>query len=92
MISNLELLDRFFEGHNSFFEWNRPESGTMTFPKFLLTISIDQFTKQLVEKAVIFIMPGSIYDFSGNFFRIGFGRKTMPEVLVRFEQHNHQGT
>jgi len=30
-------------------------------------------------------MPSRIYDFPGNYFRIGFGRKNMPEALVRFE-------
>lgn len=32
-------------------------------------------------------MPGSVFDFPGNFFRIGFSRQNMPEVLKRFEQY-----
>ena len=32
-------------------------------------------------------MPGTIFDVAGNFFRIGFGRKDMPEVLERFEKY-----
>ena len=86
MMDNLELLDRFFERHRSSLAWNRPESGTMAFPELLLPVSIEQFTEQLVEEAGVLIMPGSIFDFPGNFFRIGFGRKNMPEVLKRFEQ------
>ena len=87
MLSNLELLDHFFERHRSSFAWNRPESGTMAFPELLLPIPIDRFTEKLVEEAGILIMPGSVFDFPGNFFRIGFGRKNMPEVLKRFEQY-----
>lgn len=86
MLSNLELLDRFFERHISSFAWNRSESGTMAFLELLLPISIDQFAERLVNEAGILIMPGSIFDVPGNFFRIGFGRKNMPEVLQRFEQ------
>lgn len=86
MMDNLNLLDRFFESHRSSLTWIRPESGTMAFPELLLPISIDQFTQQLVEQAGILIMPGSIFDFPGNFFRLGFGRKNMPEILERFEQ------
>ncbi len=86
MMSNLEILDRFFERHRSKFSWVRPECGTMAFPELLLPVSADRFTEQLVEKAGVLIMPGSIFDFPGNFFRIGFGRKNMPEILERFEQ------
>ncbi len=86
MLSNLSLLEHFFERHNSIMTWNRPESGPIAFVKLLLPISIDKFTEQLVKEASILIMPGSVFDFSGNFFRIGFGRKNMPEVLKHFEQ------
>jgi aspartate/methionine/tyrosine aminotransferase len=87
MMNNLDLLDQFFERYPSSFAWNRPESGTIAFPELLLPIPIDRFTEKLVEEAGILIMPGSVFDFPGNFFRIGFGRKNMPEVLKRFEQY-----
>lgn len=87
MMSNIDLLDQFFERHSNSFAWNRPESGTMAFPELLLPIPIDRFTEKLVEEAGILIMPGSVFDFPGNFFRIGFGRKNMPEVLKLFEQY-----
>jgi hypothetical protein len=32
-------------------------------------------------------MPGSIFDVPGNFFRIGFGRKNMPEILELLEKY-----
>lgn len=86
MLNNLELLDRFFERHTSSFVWNRPESGTIAFVELLLPISIDQFAEKLIQKEGILIMPGTIFDFPGNFFRIGFGRKNIPEVLEAFEQ------
>lgn len=87
MMSNLSLLDQFFERYSSYFAWNRPESGTMAFPELLLPIPIDRFIEKLVEEAGVLIMPGSVFDFSGNFFRIGFGRRSMPEALKRFEQY-----
>jgi aspartate/methionine/tyrosine aminotransferase len=86
MLKNLELLDRFFERRRDWFRWIRPESGTIAFVELLLPISIDQLVKDLAEKAGVLIMPASIFDFSGNFFRIGYGRKNMPDALERFEQ------
>lgn len=86
LLHNLELLDRFVARHPSSIRWVRPESGTVAFLELLLPISIDDFTEQLVQRKGVLIMPASIFDFPGNFFRIGFGRKNMPEVLDRFEQ------
>ncbi len=87
VLQNLQLLDAFFERQKERVSWTRPESGTIAFPKLLLNIPIDAFTKQLVEKAGVLIMPAPIFDFPGNNFRIGFGRKNMPEVLQRFEEY-----
>lgn len=87
MLKNLELLDRFFERRRDWFRWIRPESGTIAFVELLLPVSIDQLVEELAEKAGVLIMPGSVFDFTGNFFRIGFGRKNMSEALERFEQY-----
>lgn len=86
LLRNLELLDRFFERQSGRLAWVRPQSGTIAFPELLLPMSIDQFNEALVEKAGVLIMPGSIFDYPGNYFRIGFGRLNMPEILERFEQ------
>lgn len=84
--TNLSLLERFFERHSVSLRWVRPEGGTMVFPELLLSIPIDQFTERLVAETGVLIMPGTIFDVPGNFFRMGFGRKNMPEVLHHFEQ------
>ncbi len=87
MLSNLQLLDRFFKKYDSLFAWIRPESGTMAFPELLLPISVNEFSEKLVREAGVLIMPGSIFDFPGNFFRVGFGRKSMPVALQHFENY-----
>jgi aspartate/methionine/tyrosine aminotransferase len=86
LMDNLQILDRFFERHSKFVSWVRPQSGTIAFPELLLPVSIEEFNEQLVEKKGVLIMPGSIFDFPGNFFRIGFGRKNMPIALELFEE------
>jgi len=85
ILRNLEILDGFIERHSSRIAWDRPESGTVAFLELLLPISVDVFTEQLVKETGVLIMPASVFDDSGNFFRIGFGRKNMPEVLKKFE-------
>jgi aspartate/methionine/tyrosine aminotransferase len=86
VLQNIELLDEFVKRHPESIRWVRPESGTIAFLELLLPISIDQFTEQLVEKTGVLIMPATIFDCPGNFFRIGFGRSNMSDVLKRFEQ------
>lgn len=82
---HLTLLDQFFGRHSKSLSWTRPAAGTIAFPELLLPVSIDQFMEDLLKKTGVLIMPGSVYDFSGNFFRIGYGRKDFPEILNRFE-------
>ena len=33
------------------------------------------------------ILPATVYNYSGKNFRIGFGRKNMPEALSKFEEY-----
>ena len=85
LLKNLDQLDQFFERQSTRVTWVRPQCGTVAFPKLLLPISIDAFVEQLVSETGVLIMPESVFETKGNFFRIGFGRKNMPEVLQRFE-------
>ena len=42
------------------------------------------FAEQALKEKGILILPGGIYDFNG-YFRIGFGRRKIPEALEQFE-------
>ena len=47
---------------------------------------IDDFARELVAEEGVLLLPGSIYEHPGNHFRIGFGRRNMPEALARLER------
>lgn len=85
MKDNLTLLDQFFERNKSIIQWIRPQSGTVGVAELLFDADIELFCEKLLKEAGVLIMPGSIVDLSGNFFRIGFGRKNMHEILGKFE-------
>jgi aspartate/methionine/tyrosine aminotransferase len=85
--SNLGKLDHFFNQHRNIFEWKKPQAGSTAFPKLLLNIPIDSFAKDLIAKEGVLLLPGSVYDFPGNYFRLGFGRKDLPEALARLERY-----
>jgi len=38
------------------------------------------------------LLPGSVYDDSGNHFRVGFGRRNMPEAMARLDAFLQRAT
>ena len=81
ILDNLVLLDAFFSKYNDLFKWNRPVAGPIAFPELLLKKGVNEFCKEIVEKIGVMLLPSQVYSFSGNNFRIGFGRENMNEGL-----------
>lgn len=84
--NNLEVVDELFTRHSSLFSWVRPSAGSMGFPK-LLKGDIEDFCDDLVRKVGVLLLPGTMYDDSGNHFRIGLGRKNLPQAIKRLEEY-----
>lgn len=83
---NLALLDSFYEKYPRHIRWVRPRGGCVGFPELTVNDSIENIAKRLAHEEGVLILPGSIYDWPGNFFRMGFGRKNMPQALEKFEK------
>jgi aspartate/methionine/tyrosine aminotransferase len=43
---------------------------------------VEQFSQAVLEKQGVMIVPGSLFGFQGNHFRIGLGRKNLSEALA----------
>jgi aspartate/methionine/tyrosine aminotransferase len=84
--NNLAVVDDFIARHSSLFTWIRPQSGSMGFPK-LLQGNIEDFCDDLVKKTGVLLLPGTMYDDTGNHFRLGLGRKNLPQVVERLEKY-----
>jgi aspartate/methionine/tyrosine aminotransferase len=83
---NLTVIDDLFDRHADLFSWNRPKAGSMGFPR-LLKGDIEAFCDNLVRKAGVLLLPGSMYDDSHNHFRLGLGRKNLPQAVERLEEY-----
>lgn len=83
---NLKLLDAFFIEHCDLFEWVRPQGGCVGFVRYKGPGSIDAFCEKLLIKQNVLLLPGSIYDEGSKHFRIGFGRKNMPQCLEQLKE------
>jgi aspartate/methionine/tyrosine aminotransferase len=83
--SNIKLLDKFIERHSDILSWVKPQGGCIGFVKYLGDRKIDDFCNELVIKQGVLLLPASAYSYNSQHFRIGFGRKNMPEALEKFE-------
>ncbi len=84
---NLNLLNDFFAAHQDIFNWQPPKAGSIAFPSLKIDQGVEAFCIDLVEKQGVLLLPGNQYDFGNKNFRIGFGRKNMPEALERLKAY-----
>jgi aspartate/methionine/tyrosine aminotransferase len=85
---NLEILNRFFEKYRDIFNWHMPKAGPVGFPSLKGRENAEEFCENLVRQAGVLLMPGTVYGplYKKN-FRIGFGRKNLPEGIQQLEQY-----
>jgi aspartate/methionine/tyrosine aminotransferase len=79
---NIGILNEFFDRHQARFAWKPPKAGPIAFPK-LIGEDVEVFCKDLVRTARVLLLPGTMYNDRGNHFRVGFGRKNLPEAIKR---------
>lgn len=84
---NIAILDQFFQKHTNTFSWVRPKGGCTGFVKYHGPESVDSFCQRMAANAQVLLLPGSVYNVTSNHFRMGFGRKNMPEALNQLEIH-----
>ena len=79
--ANLASAEVFFFGHAQFFSWFPPKAGSVAFPAWLGAVPVEQFCQAVLDRHGVMIVPGSLFDFPGNHFRVGLGRRNLPEAL-----------
>ena len=84
--SNLALLKAFFEKRADLFSWTEPNGSPIGFVKFGGQGSVLEFCEDLVQKAGVMLLPGTVYD-EPQYMRFGYGRKNMPEALGKLENY-----
>jgi len=83
--NNLAIIDDLFTRYSNLFSWIPPQGGSMAFPR-LLKGDVEEFCDTLVKKAGVLLLPGSVYDDARNHFRLGLGRKNLPQAVDRLEE------
>jgi aspartate/methionine/tyrosine aminotransferase len=84
VLRNLRLLSAFFTRHTDLFEWTTPNASTIGFARFKPQNDVQAFCEELVQRAGVLLLPGTVYD-EPRHIRFGYGRRNMPEALAELE-------
>ena len=55
-------------------------------PTPLAPVPIARFAEELVAVEEVMLLPGTVYDHPGNYFRLDFARRNLPEALARLDR------
>ncbi|MEZ4732616.1 MAG: aminotransferase class I/II-fold pyridoxal phosphate-dependent enzyme [Caldilineaceae bacterium] len=83
---NLRASEAFCARHANLIQWLRPQGGSTAFPCWLGSEPLDALCQRALEEQGLMIVPGAMFDLPGNHFRIGLGRRNLPQVLEHFDQ------
>jgi aspartate/methionine/tyrosine aminotransferase len=82
---NIIIVKDFIAKHDKFFKWIESKGSSVAFPLLTERMPADEFCKKLVDQKSILLLPGSIFNYPGNHFRIGLGREAFKVVLEELE-------
>lgn len=81
---NLAAAEPFFARYGDLFEYNPPKAGPIAFHRLNIKQPIGEFCEEMAQKAGVLLLPADVYEWEGNYFRMGYGRKSFRENLRRF--------
>lgn len=87
---NLKSAELFFGEYADWFHWLPPRGGSTAFPRLLLKKPVADFCAAVIDRQNLMILPGNVFEFPGNHFRVGLGRRNFPQALKRLRVHLKQ--
>ncbi|HEY7980902.1 MAG TPA: aminotransferase class I/II-fold pyridoxal phosphate-dependent enzyme [Candidatus Eremiobacteraceae bacterium] len=85
--ANLSIFDAFLERHDALFRWHRPRGGSVGFIRYSGAEGTARFCDDVVRRSGVLLLPSAELEFGDTHFRVGFGRRTMPEAVSRFDAY-----
>jgi len=79
--SNVELLNSFFNDQEDLFGWFKPKAASIAFVQTKFSMDAENFCADLVKKKDVLLVPSTKFGYGNHHFRLGFGRKNMPNGL-----------
>lgn len=92
-LQNVVLLEALLADFPGLVEWQRPQGGTVAYPRYTGPGDGEAFCRGLIEESGVLLLPASIYaselaDTPKGHFRIGFGRdRVFKDGLAAMRRH-----
>lgn len=85
--ANIEVCNRFFTEHINLFNWTLPKGGSTAFPSLKQAVDVEEFCIDLVNQQGVLLLPSTYFDYGKQNFRIGLGRKNLPECIQKLDAY-----
>ena len=87
IFENLKSVRRFFTEHQDTFTWFSPKAGSVAFPEWIGDGPVEEFCQGVLEQQGVMLVPGELFGLPGNHFRMGLGRKNLPDALEHVREY-----
>lgn len=87
---NLAAAASFFNEFSALLQWLAPQAGSIAFPRLVDATPVDEFCLDIVRNRNIMLAPATLFDFPGNHFRLGVGRRNFSEALGHLRPYLHE--
>lgn len=88
--TNTAVAAQFFRSNPDLFTWIPPRAGSIAFPRWLGKKPVEQFCQGVLDAEGVMIVPGGLFDYPGNYFRLGLGRKNFAEAISHVQTYLNQ--
>ncbi|MGH2761637.1 MAG: aminotransferase class I/II-fold pyridoxal phosphate-dependent enzyme [Thermoleophilaceae bacterium] len=87
---NLSRFTALFASWDELFDWQPPQGGCVSFPRYLGPDGVEAFCRDAVEQAGVLLLPASIYaselaPVPADRFRVGIGRRGAEPALAALD-------
>ena len=82
---NLLIGHRFFKKYADVFEEKPVTAGPIAFHRLRLDMRVEDFCDFVLKEAGVLLLPGTVYDVPGPYFRMGYGRRSFSDNLSKLD-------
>ena len=84
---NLAVFEAFCARHTDLFDPHPPQGGSVAFPHLRDEQPVGAFCRDVLDRKDVMILPGDVFDHTGNYFRVGLGRADFEVALAQVEAY-----
>ncbi|MEQ9427009.1 MAG: aminotransferase class I/II-fold pyridoxal phosphate-dependent enzyme [Cyclobacteriaceae bacterium] len=87
---NVAVFEEFTTNHELIDSFIPPKAGSISFVNLNIETTALEFSDNLVAKTGIMTVPAEMFEHSGKYIRVGFGRENFTDILELLSKHLHK--